>query len=452
MADKQKHQLQDYLENLNDALDSGAFLQVRRILNGQLHSVDVAHILEASPPKERQILWRLIDQEYRGDVLQHLNDDIRSKFLDQMDAQSLSDSLAELDIDNIADILQQLPEKVLSQVLLSMDLQRRKRIEAVLSYPEDTAGGLMNTDIVTVRSDLTVDAVLRYLRNYVRIPHNTDSIVVVDYKNRALGSLPLSKLITNDTNVLIQDLIDKELDVIAVGLSSAEVASLFERHNLLSAPVVDEKNKVLGRITIDDVVDVIREQAEHSLLSMAGLDEDTATFDSIRLSMQRRAVWLGINLVTAIIAAGVINIFEATIEKVIALAILLPIVASMGGIAGTQALTLIIRAMALKQVSRSNTWWLLNRELVVGLANGILWAAVISGLAILWFDDVTIGIVIAGAIVINLLVACLSGAALPIILDKFGIDPAMAGGVLLTTITDVVGFFSFLGLATLLYF
>jgi magnesium transporter len=452
MVPHQQHQLKDYVDNLNAALDSGTFLQVRRMLNGQLPTVDVAHLLESFPPKERDILWRLINQENRGDILSHLDDDIRSQFLNQMDAKSLVDSISELEIDNITDILQQLPEQVLSQVLLSMDLQHRKRIETALSYPEDTAGGLMNNDVVTVRSDLTVDAVLRYLRNYATIPTNTDSVVVVDYKNHALGSLSLSRLITNDSQALIKDLINTEIDVIPVNLSSTEVASLFERHNLLSAPVVDEENRVLGRITVDDVLDVIIEEADHSLLSMAGLNEDATTFDSVKTSTQRRSIWLGINLVTAILAASVVHIFDATIEKVVALAILMPIVASMGGIAGTQSLTLIIRAMALKQISASNTWWLLNRELIVGLLNGILWALVISGLAFLWFNDTTLTIVMFSSMVVSMLVACLAGAALPIILDKMGIDPAIAGGVLITTVTDVIGFLSLLGLATLLYF
>ena len=397
--------LQDYVSNLNDALDSGAFLQVRRMLNGQLPMVDIAHILESFPPRECQVLWRLINPEYRGDLLSYLNDDLRSQFLNQMDARSLLDSISELEIDNIADILQQLPEKVLTQVLLSMDLQHRKRIEAVLSYPEDTAGGLMNTDVVAVRSDLTVEAVLRYLRNYATLPHNTDSLVVVDYQNSVLGSISLSSLLTNKPDNLIKDLINKEIDVIPVTLSSKEVASLFERHNLLSAPVVDEKGFLIGRITVDDVVDVIIEEADHSLLNMAGLDESVNTFDSVTKSTKRRAIWLGINLVTAIMAASVVDIFDGTINQVVALAVLMPIVASMGGIAGTQSLTLMVRAMALKQVSGSNIWWLLNRELIVGFINGLLWACVISLLAFIWFQDVNLGLVMFVAMVLSLLIA-----------------------------------------------
>ena len=447
---KQIH-LQDYVSNLNDALDSGAFLQVRRMLNGQLPMVDIAHILESFPPRECQVLWRLINPEYRGDLLSYLNDDLRSQFLNQMDARSLLDSISELEIDNIADILQQLPEKVLTQVLLSMDLQHRKRIEAVLSYPEDTAGGLMNTDVVAVRSDLTVEAVLRYLRNYATLPHNTDSLVVVDYQNSVLGSLSLSSLLTNKSDDLIKDLINKEIDVIPVTLSSTEVASLFERHNLLSAPVVDEKGLLIGRITVDDVVDVIIEEADHSLLNMAGLDESVNTFDSVTKSTKRRAIWLGINLVTAIMAASVVDIFDGTIHQVVALAVLMPIVASMGGIAGTQSLTLMVRAMALKQVSGSNIWWLLNRELIVGFINGLLWAFVISLLAVIWFQDVNLGLVMFVAMVVSLLIACFCGAALPLILDKYGIDPAVSGGVLITTVTDVIGFLSLLGFATFIY-
>jgi magnesium transporter len=332
-----------------------------------------------------------------------------------------------------------------------MDAQDRQRLERVLTYDEDTAGGLMNTDTITVRRNLTVDVVMRYLRRHTEIPEMTDSLIVVSRKDRFQGLLPLRTLLVSDPGALIQDIMTTNVEPIPASMPELEVARLFERHDWVSAPVVDNEGTLVGRITIDDVVDVIRDDAEHSLMSMAGLDEEEDTFAPVLKTTPRRAVWLGINLITALIASAVISMFEATIQQVVALAILMPIVASMGGVAGSQTLTVVIRGIALGQISRNNTRWLVTRELIVGAINGILWAAVVGVAATYWFDDSTIGMIIALAMIINLVTAALAGALLPIGLKAIKIDPALAGSVALTTITDVIGFMAFLGLASLFY-
>lgn len=441
----------EQLLNLNEALDSGAFVQVRRILNRSLPAVDVAHLLESSPPKVRNILWNLIDRELGGEILQHLSEDISSEILSKMNPQELADVTSGLDLDDIADLLQQLPDQLIQEVLRSMDSQNRQRLEQVLSYPEDTAGGLMNIDTITVRPDITIDVVLRYLRLHPKIPDMTDNLPVVNRKDELVGILPISKILVSDPSSTVRELMNTDVITITAEMPELEVAQLFERHDLVSAPVVDQNRKLLGRITIDDVVDVIREEADHSFMGMAGLDEDEDTFAPIFKTAKRRSVWLFINLLTAFLASYVIGLFEAAIDKVVALAILMPIVASMGGVAGSQTLALMIRGIALGHVAGSNTRWLIRREAIVGLISGLIWAVVVAAVATWWFKDNTIGIVIALAVVINLVVAAIAGASLPSLLRTFGIDPAIAGSVVLTTITDVVGFMAFLGLATLFY-
>ena len=438
------------LERLNRSLDSDAFANVRRMLNG-LPPADVAHLLESSTPKFRHILWQLLDDDNEGEVLNELSDELRIQFLGDMEAAKVAELMEGLEDDDVADILQQLPDRVTWEVLNSMDQQDRARLERVMLYPEDTAGGLMNTDTITIRAPLTLDVVLRYLRRHEEIPAMTDNLIVVNRSDRFIGLLPLRTLLVSDPSATVRDKMVTAVEPIPVTLPDAEVARLFERNDWVSAPVVDEDGRLVGRITIDDVVDVIREDADHSFMSMAGLDEDEDTFAPVFRTAPRRAMWLGINLITAFIAAGVINLFQGTIEKVVALAVLMPIVASMGGIAGTQTLTVLVRGIAMGQVAKNNQNWLINREVLIGLLNGALWALVVAVAASLWFDDWTIGVVIAAALVINLVTAAFTGAVLPLLMTRVNIDPALAGGVVLTTVTDVVGFLSFLGLATLLY-
>ncbi|MFV8820123.1 magnesium transporter [Haliea sp. E17] len=441
---------QDTLDKLTNALESGAFVHGRRMLNG-LSPAEIAHLLESSPPKFRDVLWKMVDVELEGEVIGELSYDLQAHFLSRMDAAEVATITEGLADDDLADILQQLPDAITREVLDAMDHQDRARLEQVLNYPDDVAGGLMSTDTITIRARLTLDVVLRYLRRHTEIPRMTDNLIVVNRSDQFIGLLPLHTLLVADPSATVREMMVTDVDPIPVDMPDAEVARLFERNDWVSAPVVDRNGKLLGRITIDDVVDVIREDADHSFMSMAGLDEDEDTFAPILKAAPRRTVWLGINLVTAFIAAGTINLFEDTIQKVVALAVLMPIVASMGGIAGTQTLTVLVRGIAIGQVGRNNQAWLLNRELVIGLLNGLLWASVVAVAASLWFQDWTIGAIIAAALVINLLMAAFAGAALPLLLTRVKIDPALAGGVLLTTVTDVVGFLSFLGLATLVY-
>ena len=438
------------LDRLSTALESGTFLDVRRMLNG-LPPADVAHLLESSPPKYRHILWQMVEVEQEGEVLGELSDELQAHFLSDMGAAEVALITEGLADDDIADILQQVPDRITREVLTAMDHQDRARLEQVMHYPDDVAGGLMSTDTITIRARLTLEVVLRYLRRHDEIPEMTDNLIVVNRSDQFIGLLPLRTLLVSDPSVSVREMMQTDVEPIPVNMSDTDVARLFERNDWVSAPVVDDNGRLLGRITIDDVVDVIREDADHSFMSMAGLDEEEDTFAPVKRAAPRRAVWLGINLATAFIASSVINLFQDTIEKVVALAVLMPIVASMGGIAGTQTLTVLIRGIAMGQVGRNNQLWLVNRELIIGVLNGVLWACVVAVAASLWFEDWHIGVIIAAAMVINLVTAALTGALLPLLMTRLKIDPALAGGVVLTTVTDVVGFVSFLGLATLFY-
>ncbi|EKF74172.1 magnesium transporter [Alcanivorax hongdengensis A-11-3] len=439
-----------HLKSINRALASGTYAPVRQLLNN-LPGAEAAHLLESSPPREREILWQLLNKEQETEVLQYLGEEVRVELLRNLSTDELVSLVEELDTDDLADLLQELPDHVTTQVMASLDEQNRERLEQVMSYPEDTAGGLMNTDVITVRPEITFEVVQRYLRRRGDIPRTTDNLAVVNRKNQFIGLLPLTKVLISDPGTTVREAMITDVQSISATLPAHDVAKIFERHDLVTAPVLDEEGILVGRITIDDVVDVIMEEADHSLMSMAGLDDDEDTFGSVWQTARRRALWLGINLLTALAASAVISLFEDTLEKVVALAVLMPIVASMGGIAGSQTLTLVIRAMALGQIQTSNARYLLFKELSVGALNGLLWAAVIGATASLWFDDVKLGIIIATAMVINLLMAACAGALLPMTMKRLGIDPALAGSVVLTTITDIVGFFSFLGLATVLY-
>lgn len=440
-----------HMKAINRALGSGALGQVRHLLN-QLPAPDVAHLLESSPPRERKILWQLLNREQGTEVLQYLGEEIRGEFLKELSADELLVLVEDLEFDDLADLLQELPEQVTQQVLEALDEQNRERLQSVLSYPEDTAGGLMNTDVITVRPEITLGVVQRFLRFRGDIPDTTDNLLVVNRKNQFIGILPLTRVLVFDSGTTVREAMITDVEPIPATMADTEVAKIFERRDLVSAPVVDDQGILVGRITIDDVVDVIMYEADHSILSMAGLDEDEDTFGSVWHTLRHRAVWLGINLLTAIAASAVIGLFQDTIDKVVALAVLMPIVASMGGIAGSQTLTLVIRAMALGQVKADNTRYLLMKELSVGALNGLIWASLVGAAAGWWFSELRIGLVLAAAMIINLVIAAGAGALLPMFLKRSGIDPALAGGVVLTTITDVVGFFAFLGLATALFF
>jgi magnesium transporter len=440
----------DHALELHQAIDSGSLYEVRQMIK-TLPTAGIAHLLESSPPKTRGVLWQLIDKDSEGEVLQYLNEDIQGQILSELNAEQVAELTFGLETDDLADILQQLPQQVASQVLEAMDEQDRHRVETILSYDEDTAGGLMNTDTITVRPTHTLELVLRYLRRHESLPEMTDTIYVVTRDDRLLGRMPLLTLLVSDPQTTISELMLEDLEGIPVSMEARKVAQLFEQHDWVSAPVVDETGKLLGRITIDDVVDVIRDSTEHSLMSMAGLDEEDDTFAPVTKTARRRALWLGVNLMTAVFASMVIYLFQDTLDAVVALAILMPIVANMGGVAGSQTLTLVVRGLALGHIGPANSRWLLVRELGVAALNGLAWALVIGTVTLVWYQDFALSVIIAAAMMINLITAALAGAYLPLLLNRINIDPALAGSVALTTVTDSVGFLSFLGLAQLFY-
>ncbi len=447
MSDQVSEKTANQLQALSDALETGTMQHARRMLN-ELSPAEIGHLLESLPLTERLIIWDLVDPDKDGEVLLEVGDEVRTTLIRDMSLQDLVNAAEGMDVDDLADFIQSLPDRVTTQVLTSLDAQRRELLESVLSYPEDSAGGMMNTDTITVRTQVTLDVVLRYLRILGTLPDNTDSLIVTTRKNTYVGILPLSTLLTSSLELTVGEVMKRDTEVVNASMMDVEVAKIFQSHDLVSAPVVDDNMKLLGRITVDDVVDVIRDEAEHSVLSMAGLNEEEDLFAPVVPSARRRAIWLGFNLLTAFMASWVVSNFEATLEKVVAIAVLMNVVASMGGIAGTQTLTLVIRGIALGQVSRNNQRWLLTKEIIVGLFNGIGWALVIALIAVFWFGDVHIGLVIAAATVINLVAAAFSGVVLPLVMRKLNIDPALAGSVVLTTVTDIVGLFAFLGLAT----
>ena len=437
------------LSRVDEALRSGTNQEVASLL-ADMEPGDVAHLINSSPPETRDIIWPLLESEQEADVLNELPDDLRNQFLSDLQPEAVASIVRQLDDDDVADILHELPATVTDDVLEALTDSDRARLTATLDFPDDVAGGLMSTDVLTIRADLTLDVVLRYLRRHIELPENTDSLMVTNREGHYVGLLPIRTLLVSDPHVSVREMMTTEREPLDVMTPDDEVARRFERNDWISAPVIDAEGKLLGRITIDDVVDVIREEADHSLAVMAGLGEGD-TFARVAQTAPRRTVWLAVNLITAVLAAAVISAFQSTIEKVVALAVLMPIVASMGGIAGTQSLTVLIRAMAMGQVNNRTELWLVRREVFVAVLNGLLWSVVIAAMAVYWFEDIILGGIIAAAIMINLLTAGLAGAALPILLERLNIDPALAGGVVLTTITDVVGFFAFLGLAAYFY-
>ncbi len=449
MAETELTSFEECLQNLMTALEASNPEEAKDQLK-DLHPGEIALLLEALKPKDRTVIWPGIEASIQGEVLKEVNEDVQSQLIDEMSVDALVKATENLDTDDLADIVPNLPESAVHSLLLTLDYKHREHLNKVLEYPEDSAGGLMNTDFITVRPDVTISAVIRYLRLLKEMPVDTDQVFVVDRNFTYLGSLLISTILTEEPEQVIMSLINSDFSKpIHADTDEAEVALLFEQRNLISAPVIDENNQLVGRITIDDVVDVIRDQAEHSLMSMVGLDEDEDVFAPIVQSTMRRSIWLGVNLVTAFIAVYFIGLFEATLQQKITLAILMPVVASMGGIAGTQTLIIVTRGIATGRVTSANIKSLINKEVAVSGLNGIIWSIVIALVTYYWFSDVVLSVVIGLAIIVNLVVAAFSGAFLPLLLTKLKIDPALAGGVILTTITDVIGFVAFLGLAAL---
>jgi len=435
----------DNLELLRQQLEGGRMRSARVMVNS-LHPSEVARLLESLPRKKRTMLWEIVDSEIEGDVLVEVSDEVRDGLIEGMQTEDLIAATEGMEVDDLADLLVDLPEAVTQEVLQSLDKQDHERVKQVLAYDEESAGGLMNVDIVTVRPDVTLEVVARYLRFVGEIPDGTDSLFVVNRDNSYIGSLFLSKLLTSDPEEMVANVMSTDVMPIRANTASTQVVWEFENRDLLSAPVVDDDFHVLGRITVDDVVDVIRDEAEHALMSAAGLDEEEDMFAPVFKSAGRRALWLGVNLCTAFLAAAVLDQFKTTLDTIVLLAVLMPVVPSMGGVAGIQSLTIITRAIALGQISKDNAIGIMRKELMVGLLNGFGWAVVVSLFTFLWFEEWKIGGIIGAAMIINLFVAALAGFSIPLILKRLNVDPALAGGVVLTTVTDVIGYATFLGL------
>ena len=435
-------------DDLLAAVETENLAQINELFS-HLVSEEIAEILESTPLKERKILWAGVDKDRQGEILTHTNDEVTANLLESLETHEIVSITEDLETDDIADIAQSLDSIDQQTLLASLDEDDRNAVETALTYPEDTAGGLMSTDLITIRADVTLDVVLRYLRSHGAMPESTSELYVRDRDGKFVGSLKLTVLITHDEDTLVEEVINRKIPAIRALTSAKEVAHFFEKNDLLSAAVVNETNQILGRVTIDDVVDIIREEAEHAQMASAGLDEDEDIFAPAKRAATRRTFWLGINLLTAIFASIVIGLFDASIEKIVALAVLMPIIASMGGIAGTQTATIVIRALATGKLAKSNSRSLLIKESTVGLFNGIIWA-IVTGVAVLfWFNDIALSVIFATAMLINLFAAAFAGAMIPLFLQRMKIDPALASGLMLTTVTDSLGFFVFLGLATI---
>ncbi len=435
--------------NLKIIIDDSSNLslnQIRNLLN-KMSASEIAHALESSPPKQRGLLFSLLKTEEEGDVLFELGEEIQQDLLSNISNEELTEAVKELELDEIVDILQNLPEERMKKILSNMSMVDRQRIEMGLTFPDNTAGGLLNTDVISVRPNNSINEVIVYLRGQGELPENTDKIFVVNDGNEYLGELSISKIITSNPSMTVKEIMETEVLPIDVGLNDKEVATIFERNDLISSSVIDQDRRLIGRITIDDVVDVIREDADQNLLGMAGVAEDT--FAPPGRAAKSRVFWLSMNLITAFIAASTINLFQEVIDKIVYLAVLMPIVASMGGVAATQTLTIVLRGLTLEQINTSNIRWLFKRELAVSILNGIVLSLLVGAITYAWFQDMTIALLISFALVINLISSVIAGILVPLILRKLNQDPAIGGSVVVTTVTDVVGFLSFLGLATI---
>lgn len=449
MQQVQDHQQPEYLEKVLDALEQQNVAEITSILS-KLHPADIGNLLESIPPEQRKTVWTLVDPQLMGEVLIEVSEGVRTDLVQTIDSQVLAAVARKLDTDDIADLIPDLSDDVVTQILLDMDKQDRERLSTVLSYPENTAGGIMDLNAVTVREDINLSVVLRYLRRRGELPSHANELFVVNRKDKLVGTLLLTKLLFLDSKMKVKEVMALDPIKFTAITTAKEVAAAFEKYDLITAPVIEEDGTLIGRITIDDVVDVIREEADHSVMAPAGLSEEEDIFAPVARSTRKRAVWLGVNLITAILASYVIGLFEATIEKMVALAVLMPIVASMGGNAGTQTVTLVVRGLALGTITGSNAKTILIREVLIGILNSLIWGLVVGLVAFYWYDNWVLGLVIGLAMMINLVIAASAGVIIPIAVKKFGIDPALASGVALTTITDVVGFFAFLSLATFL--
>ena len=415
-----------------------------------LHPSEIARLLESLTPGKRKIIWQLVDQDDEGDVLKELVEDVRQNLIGEMDATELIAATQDMELDDLADLLVDLPETVTEQVITALDRQDQIRLESVMSYDEDTAGGLTNPGIISVRRGITIEVLMRYLKRLNKLPEHTNYIYIVNRNDEYLGAVKLVDLFLEDKNNPIETIMDETVKATLADEDVKQVAMDFQNLDLISMPVIDEKNRLLGQITVDDVVDVIQDQVNSEIFNMAGLDDEDDIFAPVILSTKRRAVWLGVNLITAFVVAGAIGLFQEILQQIVILAVLMPIVASMGGVAGNQTLILVIRGIAMGKIQRSNARKLLIKESSVALLNGFTWSIVVSVLAVVLFQTTwEIGLIVGAAMLLNIFASAIAGVSIPFLLKKMGIDPALAGGVLMITLTDVLGFVTFLGLATL---
>ena len=449
---------QNEVENMVDTEDSAKHKLIKNLANKEslkslknllnnLHPSDAADILEALPIDRRLAIWELVKSENEGDILVEVSDVVRQTLIADMDNTELLAAAEKLDTDEIADIASDLPGDVLNDLLESLNVQNRERLESALSYPDESVGALMDFDITTIRDDITLEVVLNYLRKIRKLPDHTDKLFVVDRFGSILGVLPLERIVVNDSHVRVKDVMATDAVVFKPEDTAHEASNAFERYDLVTAPVVDEARKLLGRLTVDAVMDYIRDETETEKLSMVGLREEDM-FSTIWKSVQNRWAWLAINLVTALIASRVIGVFEGSIEKVVALAALMPIIAGIGGNSGNQTTTMIVRALALSQVTFSNLRLLMFKEIGVALVNGILWGSVLGVFAYLLYGNIQLGYVMTAAMILNLILSAIMGVMIPLVLNRLGKDPAVGSSVLITAMTDSGGFFIFLGLAT----
>ncbi len=443
-AHRQEGQHQERVENL---VHRQNLVELQRKLE-VLHPADVAHILEALPLDDRLTVWQLVKSERDGDILLEVSDAVRETLIADMDDHEILAAAKDLDADELADLAAELPRDVVHELMETLDAQQRERVRSALSYEEDQVGALMDFEMVTIREDVSLEVVLRYLRRLKELPGHTDKLFVVDYDGVLKGVLPIKRLLVNDPEKQVAEVMASDPVTFHPDEDAYEAAQAFERYDLVSTPVVDKSGKLIGRLTIDEMVDLIREESESEVLSMAGLREEEDIFASVWKSLRNRWAWLAVNLVTAFVASRVIGLFDGSIEKLVALAALMPIVAGIGGNSGNQTITMIVRAMALDQIGTGNSTRLLRKEAGVGLLNGLIWGGVI-GLVVYWlYDSWSLGLVMTAAMTLNLLLAALMGVLIPMTLARLGRDPALGSSVMITAMTDSGGFFIFLGLAT----
>ena len=436
------------LTKIINALEKDKAINIQNTLSS-LNPSEIARLLESLTTRERNVLWQMVDQEDEGEILKELIEEVRQNLISQMDASELIAATQDMELDDLADILSDLPNQITDQVIKALDTEDQNRLESVISYDEDTAGGLTNPKIISIRRGVNIDGLIKYLRNMKSLPENTNYIYVIDRDNQYIGAIQLVDLFTQSKDMLIEEIMDSNVKAINANVKAEEVAIEFQDLDLISAPVIDSNNKLLGQITIDDVVDVIQDQVNSEIFNMAGLDDEDDMFAPILISSKRRAVWLGANLVAAFIVATAVSLFQETLDQIVILAVLMPIVASMGGVAGNQTLILVIRGIAMGKIQKSNAIKLLNKEALVALLNGFIWSIVVSIIAVILFKTKwEIGIIVGISMLINIIASAIAGVSIPFILKRIGIDPALAGGVMMTTLTDVLGFITFLGLAT----